>query len=367
MPESSCRERAGPLALNIIERSAVVKTILLAIGILACFQPSPGTTGVTITSAEAVVLSSLTPEEQAVFLGSVEDPPAEKLNGVNEDWEGKHYVAGDEWRLDVVEPHIRNLGGGYVGVGADQAYLLIGWSRPELSWLIDYDPVVNRVHHVHQVFLRVAETPAEFIALWDKENRTASQALLAKHLVKRKDRKDILRVHRWFCARVHRRLRRLVHTLEVPSYLNDQSQYDVVRAHVLSGRVRIMSANLLVEGAIREIGKSARTLGVPIRTVYLSNAEEYWRYKKIFRDNIRGLPSDETSRIIRTQSTYWINKDSLYNSQSLQDFQAYLGLPWVRRVYQIVPRKFIEGGDPYYVPVQSTAEEAGDMKKGAGS
>jgi len=214
------------------------------------------------------------------------------------------------------------------------------------------------------VFFREAETPAEFIALWDKKNRAASQVLISEELVDRTDRKDILRVHRWYCRRVHRRLTRLLHSLKVPSYLSDQEQYDVVRSRVLNGRVRIVTANLLVDGAIREIGEVARKLDVPIRTVYLSNAEEYWRYRTVFRENIRGLFSDLQSRVIRTQSTYWLNKDSLYNTQALQDFQEYLGLPWIRRVYQIVPREFEEGGDPYYVPVKRIAREAEAMRKG---
>ena len=63
---------------------------------------------------------------------------------------------------------------------------------------------------------------------------------------------------------------------------------------MLAGRVRSLCADLTRHGAVADIGVAARRLGVALRVLYLSNAEEYWeRLPQPFRDNLRALPVDE--------------------------------------------------------------------------
>jgi hypothetical protein len=65
-----------------------------------------------------------------VFFGSPEDPkPAHRARD-------SHYWVGNECALHGFYQDIKGLGGGYIGIGSDQAYLLLGWARPRLAWLI---------------------------------------------------------------------------------------------------------------------------------------------------------------------------------------------------------------------------------------
>ena len=50
-----------------------------------------------------------------------------------------HFLRSNERRHDVFFPALRQLGGGYIGVGADQNYTLAAVARAELLWLIDID------------------------------------------------------------------------------------------------------------------------------------------------------------------------------------------------------------------------------------
>ena len=102
-----------------------------------------------------------------------------------------------------------------------------------------------------------------------------------------------------------------------------------------------MSGNLLDKQALSGIAESARKLGVPIRVLYTSNAEEYWHedgYADQFRENVRGMHFDDRSLIVRTLSTWQENKDYRYVAQPASNFIDWLGRPWLRTVLQIHPR-----------------------------
>jgi hypothetical protein len=123
----------------------------------------------------------------------------------------------------------------------------------------------------------------------------------------------------------------------IPSWLTDQATYDFVRESVVAGRVRPMVANLLADRALAGIAVTSERLEVPIRAVYLSNAEEYWqRYSNQYRENMASLPFDETSVVLRTVATYEQNLDYHYNVQGAASYLAWLRDPRIREVYQIV-------------------------------
>lgn len=289
----------------------------------------------------------LSEDQQKIFMSSKQDQAAQKLLGVNAKYEGRSYLAGDEWNLHLFQPHIKDIGGGYMGVGADQGYLLIGWAKPELAWLVDYDEAVIATHRLHRAFFLHAKTPEEFINLWKNGAwDEANKAINAQW--KGRERQEALSIYRskWR-SRIYVRLRRLSKTLtaaKVPSYLTDQAQYDYVRNLIKNGRVRVMVANLLDKRGVKGVGEAAKQLNVPIRTLYLSNAEEYWSYPKQYRENIATLHFDERSRVVRTLSTWSTNGDYRYAIQSAMEYVDWLkGGVW--KVYGMIPRRKLEGKD----------------------
>ncbi len=315
-------------------------------------------------------LQPLSAAERATFFGSVEDPPAKELLGIK-GYEGRHYLAGDEWNGHLWRPSLAGKGGGYIGVGADQAYLFIGWARPELAWLIDYDILVVRLHGVHHIFFAAAADPKAFMHLWsdkaaglaaiDAATETGTVPLDAA--AKAELRKTYLHARSHVSTRL-RLLEKRLHKLKQTAYLNNAEDYAHVRTLIQSGRVRRMSANLLETKGLIGVGDAARRLGVPMRLVYLSNAEQYWPYTKAFRANLRGLPMDAQSVIIRTLSTFSINKDYRYNVQPGLTYQEFLAQDWMRHVHQMIPRrKLKDEKDIEFLVYERTPEELRGRRK----
>lgn len=305
--------------------------------------------------AVSVPPKPLTADEATIFDGLPVDPVPPKLNATRPDLEGRHYLWCDEANLQLFYPHIKDLGGGYMGVGSDQAYLFVGWMKPRFAWLTDYDPWIVWLHKSYAAFFAEAETPEAFVALWDPKHAKASRALLDRVYADEPDRKRIVFVFRQAHRVVHRRLRRLRRKMErakVPSYVTDAEDYAFVRAMVGNGRVSPRRVNLLAAEGMKGVAAEARALGIPIRVLYMSNAESYWRYGEPFRENIAAQPFDERSLILRTVASKNVNDDYHYNMQPGQNFQRWLAEDWVRRVRQIVPRVRIRGKD--HIPLTTT-------------
>ena len=283
----------------------------------------------------------LAASQRALLLRTPGDPPPEHLAGVTEARAGQHYVTGNEHGLDAFHERVRGLGGGYLGVGAEQGYLLLGWSRAELGWLIDYDPVVVEMHAVHHALFLAADTPERYLELWHKVHRGEAIAILraAYPGAAGEARLDLYRRHR---ARVARRLDELAAHMQaagVPSFLTDPGEYGHVRALISGGRLRTITADLTRRGAVRRIAGVARRLGVAMRVVYLSNAEEYWeRLPDEFRDNLAALPVDERSVVLRTLLTWEHNRDYRYNLQPLPNYRRWLALADVRTIHDVIAR-----------------------------
>jgi hypothetical protein len=296
--------------------------------------------------AHAAPVKPLTDKQRAIFEASPEDPAPEVRGGMNKRLSDLHYVVGNEHFLNAFYEDVKDRGGAYVGVGTDQAYLLIGWQKPELVWLVDYDPAVKVVHQIYMAMFAAAATPKEFYDLFDSENaERAYDAIDARFDGDyARDLKAFYRRHRrQFQLRLYR-VRRAMQKAEVPSYLKDLEQYDAVRQLVLGGRVRTMVVDLTDDDGMKGIGETAMKLKVPIRALYLSNAEEYWEiYPHQYRDNIMGLPLDEQSLLLRTKVFRKI-MDYVYIVQPLENYRAWLCSPAAENVYDVIGE--LEAPDP---------------------
>lgn len=290
---------------------------------IAVTPVEPVSSVVAVDPDRVVPLSS---EQRAIFHGSPEDAAPEIRGGITKALEDVSYIVGNEWTLDAFAPTIANKRGGYVGVGPDQAYLFIGWQRPELAWLVDYDDKVLRVHAMYAVLLARCETRAEFLAAFEP----AAGERIAKAIAAEVDDSRVRRLYRNNREMFRFRLRSLERGLRrrgVASWLTDDETYRYVRDMVLAGRVRAMRVNLLERAGVDGIVHAAEQLGVPIRVVYLSNAEEYWdSYAPQFVANVGALPIDDDSVLLRTTLVWDVNRDYVYNVQSLANYRRWLAV-----------------------------------------
>jgi len=287
---------------------------------------------------EPAVRGPLSDAQVEILFGTGEDEAPEHRGGVTVAQEDRHYLAGNEWSLEVYYPIIKDLGGGYVGVGTDQAYLFMTWARPEIMWLIDYDPAVQEIHELYRLFFAHAQTPEEFMALWDKPARAEALAVIDAAHEDRRSRK----LRRWYLGYrgwIHRRLARVARSMkkaDVPTFLTDQEHYEFAQQMLSEHRVRPMLVNLLDRGGLRGVKKAAEELGVPIRLFYLSNAEEYWpRYPRLYRESIAKMPFAEDAIVVRTLLIWKVNHDYRYNVQPVANYLEWLAKPYIDDVYDI--------------------------------
>jgi hypothetical protein len=216
---------------------------------------------------------------------------------------GEHYPISNEWRHDLWFPHVRDLGGAFVGVGSDQCYTLAAVQDAELMWLVDFDPLVPRVHRMYSVLVPASDTPEALVARFDERQASATRALLEEGLAGAPDLAEVVRAferHRSRWARYLQRVLRLRREGTRASWLSDPVLYARVRALFAAGRVVARNGDLTGARAVRAIGAAAQRLGVPVRVVYLSNAEQFFPYGEGFEANVRALPGDERTVLLRT-------------------------------------------------------------------
>lgn len=253
------------------------------------------------------------------------------------------HIHTNEWHHDVWLPYISELGGAYVGVGSDQGLTFIAAARSQVAWMIDYDPNVVRINRLHRALILASNDRQTFLSRWTKQQAKATLALIAKSAGDRVEAKRLARTYRRARKTLERYFARMARVGKRRRYhwLHTEAAYSYVRAMFRAGRIRILGGDLLKATALTGIGAAARQLGLPIRVLYLSNAEEYWRYPKQFRANIKALYFDTQSVTLRTRT----NKKGLtlgryqYIVHAATHFQQRVGARGVSGVWSLLRDK----------------------------
>ena len=330
----------------------------LALGLVLALLSFSGLTSVW---AQAPGVATVTAEQKAILDAMPEDAEPEKLNATRKDLEDRHYLTGDELHLDLFYPKLKDLGGGYAGVGSDQAYLFIGWQKPDFAWVTDYDPWISDLHESYRAFFDKAENIDEFLALWSPKNIKTTRELLETFHADHPRKANILHVFNKASYGIYSRLRKLGRAMksrDVPSFVTDEAMYQDVRARVRAGRVKAMQCNLLADKCMVGLGEASRKLGVPLRALYVSNAEQYWRYKDQFRANIAAQNFDEKSLFVRTIAIKPANGDYHYNLQAGHNFQRWLAADWIRSYHQVAPHVRVADKDTIPFTIQDKEPES---------
>jgi hypothetical protein len=244
---------------------------------------------------------------------------------------GNHYWISNEDHLELFYDAVKDKGGLYMGVGSDQNYLLGAWARAELLVLMDFDQSIVDLHRVYRVLFLKAETPGEFLRLWSQESRPEVRRLIEEGYPDKKERVPVLRAYgiaRWA---VERRLHRVVEQMKkasLPCFLVDEAEYAHLRRLYQEDKVFMVRGDLTARRTVGAIGRAAEQAGKKVGVLYLSNAEQYFPYDAQYRSNIRELPLDESSVVVRTSGQRGIThvKGTYYhyNTQSGASFVAWL-------------------------------------------
>lgn len=264
-------------------------------------------------------LAVLAPELRERFAAIRPDPPPERLV------RDTHYWISNEQSHFLWHEYVVRMGGAFVGVGTDQNYLLAGWARSELLVLIDFDDGVAALHRAYGVIFRDAATPAEFLARWSAEREVEVEARLRAVLSVDSPAEVVEGA-----AQAYRSARPLVadrlavidaryRALGIPTFLSDPEEYEHLRALWRSGRVVAVRGDLTAEVTMTDVAAALHAAGIEVGVLYLSNAEQYFRYDPQFRANISALPMASDGVVLRThgwrQFPYVADEDYHYNVQ----------------------------------------------------
>ncbi len=278
--------------------------------------PVPAPIQVTATPGS---MTPMPPLWEQAFAKITQDPPPPQIIRQT------HYVTSNENRHFLFRDAVAAQGGVYVGVGADQNYMLAGWSRPEVLVLMDFDQVVVDLHRVYRVAFLQAPNPAAFLRLWEPKNAPAMRALIDQTYPEGKLRIGAQYAFRISRAAVQRRLERmkgLYRRLGIPCFLGDNDQYSYLVDLFRNNRVVALRGDLTRNHTVREIGAAAREVNLPVRVLYLSNAERYFAYNAEFKENILDLPVDGRTAVLRTAN--FRRGAYEYNVQSGLNLQAWM-------------------------------------------
>ena len=216
---------------------------------------------------------------------------------------GIHYLTSNERRLDLFLPELGGRGGVHLGVGSDQNYIMAGWSRPKLMVLVDFDEAVVDMHAIYRALLLEAATPQRFVELWSTDGIDDAHAAIEAATPGRRRQRALIDLYDQSRKDVAKRTGVLLEKYDVLGihwYLEDARQYAFVRKLAKRDRIVALRGDFTADGALREIGEVLLDEGLSVRTLYLSNIEQYFMYKKPYRDNMLGLPFDDRTLVLRT-------------------------------------------------------------------
>ena len=285
-------------------------------------------------------------KEQKTLFSSVREDPVEKKEPCVEAGRAftdcrdpTSYVKSNEPRQYLFAPYVKNLGGGYVGVGIDQNYSLIALARSEWVWLFDYDPTITRLHYVLRAMILRSDSVDAFIARFSPEKKKESLALLDEEYRGHKERRafrEVLRVYGRALYKHYQKARAPSEKAGEYGWLRHDEQYAYIRTLYQQGRILLLKGDMLAHRCMRDIGQAARALGIPIRVYYPSNAPEVWPWKRQYKKNVIGLPFDDKSVVVQTtsglnrrmgQKSYWhYNVEGGLHQQMLLRRRGYMSL-----------------------------------------
>ncbi len=287
---------------------------------------------------------AIPPAWREAFSAIEADPHPEKLT------RDCHYWVSDEQRHDLFREAIADSGGVFIGLGTDQNYLMAAWAKPEVLVPLDFDQMVVSMHFVFRVAFLNAETPQAFLEMWSEEKYDTLRGLVKEAYADRDPQflKDVLKAQKVGTRFVRRRLKRITRAFKrkaIATYLSDPEQYRVIVELFKNDRVFPVRGDLTAEKTLKQVGEAARKVGLTVRTLYLSNAEQYFKYTDQYRENMLSLPFDDRSKVIRTAGTKkpW-TADGVYDYvvQTSDNFKAWITHKQTYNVWTIVKARKVD-------------------------
>lgn len=231
------------------------------------------------------------------------------LSHIRSNERGNHY-----FKSVIAPPEGMKSEGFYLGLGAEQNYHLMAYSKPEFALLIDHDPAVVAMHAIHRVAFLHADSTDDFIAFYDDEHAEDSLNLLEREYSDDPNLSDFaMRIMKDHTTRTvqHGRFTIMKKTPEGHRYpfkdtfLSNEKDYQFVRDMFRTKRVMLSMGDLFSEDFVYSLGSLIKDLETHLENFYTSNAPDY--QSDLFIDvlkRIQEFPIDDRSRLLLTTQTF---------------------------------------------------------------
>lgn len=258
-----------------------------------------------------------------------------------------HFLRSNERRHDLFFPSLYGLGAGYLGVGADQNYTLAAIAKADIVWLVDIDGDVIDWHQIYAALIPIAETPISLCALLAGNRDLEVQAALKARWGSAAPQlfTQFLRYRGYILQ--HLTVERTYRRHGVPvTWLSDPTLYAHIRKLMREHRVFARVGDLHGETTLQAIAAAATKARIPVRTFYLSNVEQWFRYSPQFIANVQAMPRDRSTVLLRTLARGDLPTPELdrwhFSVETLDDFLA-------KVTAQNLPLRTVQGLAPLMV------------------
>ena len=215
----------------------------------------------------------------------------------------RFYYKSNEWRHDLLRPVLAGKGGALVGIAADQNYTMAALAGSELICVVDFDKRIRMLHLIYGALIPAAETPEALIAFFKDDKSAQAKELIRKAIGDAGDQSFSLQLydkHRKSWLEYLEQVKGLVREGKPHSWLSDASLYAHVRALHQNKRVWAFTADITGDQTMPALGEALQRAGATVKVLYMSNAEQFIRYSKGFIQNMKNLPTDPQTLVVRT-------------------------------------------------------------------
>lgn len=219
---------------------------------------------------------------------------------------GEYYAASNERRIDFFYPYIKDLRGGFIGVGTDQNFTFIAWAKSDYAYLMDFDWVAIYVNRLHMLFFQHSQNFKEYKNYWSPKNYKETLKLIEQEIHDQEERNKYINIYnkvRYIVLDRFNDFDYMTKNFNFQSFHNNEEDFIYIKKMISEKRILPVLGDINATVTFQEINQASKRLCIPVRVLYLSNAEEYYRYPETFRNNIKNMFIDENSLIIRTVTT----------------------------------------------------------------
>jgi hypothetical protein len=238
-----------------------------------------------------------------------------------------HYYASNEPLHAIYVKELKPKGGVFIGVGTDQNFIAIPLLKSDVAIFVDFDQWIVDLHKLYNHLFISRKTAAEMIRFFAPKHKQKAVSEISRVFKNAALAARLRKVYIQSRPEVYRRLtgevlrHKMLKTNE--TYLTSHLHFDYMKKLAQNGRYISILGDLTRTGTFNALAKTLKQHNFKVGAIGLTNAEQYFKYGKTFRQNMMDLPWQEDGLVIRTYRKM-PERYYEYFLQNWRDFKVWL-------------------------------------------